>query len=64
MADYTKQVLDLLAKNNCYFVRRGKGSHSMWFSPITNRLFAVVAKIENRHTANGKLKDAGISTKV
>ncbi|MCL2202388.1 MAG: type II toxin-antitoxin system HicA family toxin [Defluviitaleaceae bacterium] len=64
MADYTKQVLRLLSDNGCYFLRRGKGSHKMWYSPITNRPFAVVDKIENRHTANGILKDAGIKKKV
>jgi predicted RNA binding protein YcfA (HicA-like mRNA interferase family) len=64
MADYTRQVLHLLAENGCYFVRRGKGSHNIWYSPILNRLFTVVAKIENRHTANGILSDAGIKAKV
>ena len=64
MADYTKRVLKILSDNKCYFVRRGKGSHSVWYSPIMNRSFTVVAKIENRHTANGILKDAGINAKV
>ena len=64
MADYTKQVLKILVDNNCYFVRRGKGSHNIWYSPVMHRSFAVVTKIENRHTANGILKDAGIDTKV
>ena len=64
MADYTKQVMKILIDNNCCFVRRGKGSHNIWFSPILNRSFTVVSKIENRHTANGILKDAGIDTKV
>ena len=47
MADYTKQVIKILAENNCYFVRHGKGSHNIWFSPILNRSFTVVSKIEN-----------------
>jgi len=64
MADYTKQVLGLLSDNGCYFLRRGKGSHKMWYSPILNRSFVVVDKIDNRHTANGILKDAGIKKKV
>jgi len=64
MADYTKQVIDLLFENGCYFLRRGKGSHNMWYSPISKRPFTVVHKIENRHTANGILKDAGIKRKV
>jgi len=64
MADYTKQVLSLLIANGCYFIRRGKGSHKMWYSPISKRPFTVIDKIENRHTANGILKDAGINKKL
>ena len=64
MADYTKQILKILSDHNCYFVRRGKGSHNIWYSPVMSRSFTVVAKIENRHTANGILKDAGIDVKV
>ena len=64
MANYTKQVLKILSDNGCYFIRRGKGSHNIWHSPIMDRTFTVVAKIENRHTANGILKDAGIDIKV
>ena len=64
MADYTKQILRILSDNKCRFVRRGKGSHNIWYSPIIKRFFTVVTKIENRHTANGILKDAGIDVKV
>ena len=64
MADYTKQVIKILVDNKCYFVRRGKGSHNIWFSPILDRSFTVVSKIENRHTANGILKDAGVGTNI
>ena len=64
MADYTKQVINILIDYKCYFVRHGKGSHNIWFSPILNRSFTVVGKIENRHTANEILKDAGIDKKV
>ena len=64
MADYTKQILKILSDNNCYFVRRGKGSHNIWYSPIMKRRFTVVTKIENRHIANGILRDAGINAKV
>ncbi|MDR0249475.1 MAG: type II toxin-antitoxin system HicA family toxin [Oscillospiraceae bacterium] len=64
MADYTRQVLRLLSAAGCYFVRLGKGSHTIWFSPMTNRPFTVAAKIGNRRTANGILKDAGMDAKV
>ena len=64
MADYTRQVLKLLSENKCHYIRRGKGSHNIWYSPIMNRTFTVVTKIENRHTANGILKDAGVNAKI
>ena len=64
MADYTRDIIKILSDNGCYFVRRGKGSHNIWYSPIKKRPFTVVTKIENRHTANGILKDAGVDTKV
>ena len=64
MADYTQQVLRILSEHGCFFLRRGKGSHKMWYSPLSHRPFTVVDKIGNRHTANGILKDAGIKQKV
>ncbi|MCL2087163.1 MAG: type II toxin-antitoxin system HicA family toxin [Oscillospiraceae bacterium] len=64
MADYTRQVLKILKDEGCHFLRRAKGSHDMWYSPITNRPFAIVLSIENRHTANKILKDAGVCKKV
>ena len=63
MAEYEKKVRKVLSDNNCYFKRRGKGDHDVWFSPITNRTLIVDGKIKSRHTANGILKRAGINYK-
>ncbi len=52
MAEYEKKVRDALKNNGCYFERRGKGDHDIWFSPITNRHITVDSKIKSRHTAN------------
>jgi len=60
MAHYEKQVRDKLAENGCYFLRRGKGDHDVWFSPITKLPITVDGKIVSRHTANGIMKRAGI----
>lgn len=60
MAEYEKKVRDVLKKHGCYFVRRGKGDHDIWFSPITNINVAVDGKIKSRHTANAILKQSGI----
>jgi predicted RNA binding protein YcfA (HicA-like mRNA interferase family) len=45
---------------NCTIVRQGKGSHEIWFSPITNRNFTVPKNTKVVHTANKVLKDAGL----
>ena len=63
MADYEKDVKKILLENGCYLVRRGKGDHSIWHSPITKQNFPVDGKIKSRHTANGILKRAGIDYK-
>ena len=63
MADYTKDVYQLLNKHGCIFVRRGKGDHNIYFSPIRNKNISVDGKITIRHMANKIMKDAGINYK-
>ena len=60
MAEYEKKVRQLLLKHNCHFVRRGKGDHDIWYSPITGKTFPVDGEIRIRHVANGIMKQAGI----
>ena len=64
MADYTRQVKKLLSANGCYFIRKSKGDHEIWFSPILNRPFTVDGSIKKRTSANETLKDAGVIQKV
>jgi predicted RNA binding protein YcfA (HicA-like mRNA interferase family) len=49
-----------LRRAGCEFVRQGKGSHEIWFSPITKRSFSVPRNTVKVHTANNVLKDAGL----
>ena len=63
MAEYEKKVRDLLKKNQCSFVRHGKGDHDIWYSPISNQNVTVDTKIKSRHMANTVLKQAGIGKK-
>ncbi len=63
MAEYEKKLRKILQKNNCTFVRRGKGEHGIWYSPITDRHITVDSKIKSRHTANAVLKQSGINYK-
>ena len=60
MAEYEKKVRKVLSENGCYLVRRGKGDHDIWHSPINNKNFTVDGKINIRHVANGIMKQAGI----
>jgi len=60
MAEYEKKVRQILKEHGCTFVRRGKGDHDIWHSPITNRNFAVDSVIKSRFTANAIMKQSGI----
>lgn len=60
MAEFEKKVRQILKANNCYFVRRGKGDHDIWYSPITNTNITVDTVIKSRYTANAIMKQSGI----
>ena len=61
MAEYEKKVREQLKKNGCRFVRRGKGDHDIWYSPITNVNVTVDSKIKSRFTANAIMQQSGIA---
>ena len=61
MAEYEKAVRDVLKRNGCSFVRRGKGDHDVWHSPISKRNFPVDTIIKSRHMANAIMKQSGIA---
>jgi predicted RNA binding protein YcfA (HicA-like mRNA interferase family) len=50
----------LLRDAGCEFVRQGKGSHEIWWSPLTQRTFTVPRNIKKVPTANAVLKQAGL----
>ena len=60
MGDFSPDLKKVLHAAGCYRIRRGKGDHDIWFSPVSNRNFVVDSKILSRHTANGVLKQAGL----
>lgn len=60
MAEYEKKVREILTQDQCVFVRRGKGDHDIWYSPISQRHVTVDTRIKSRHTANAILKQSGI----
>ena len=64
MADYTRQVKQILSENGCYFVRRGKGDHEIWHSPINGAVVVVDGSIKKKSSANKTLIRAGIIQRV
>lgn len=59
-ANFTPELVRLLRAAGCTLVRRGKGDHDIWESPISRRRFPVDAEIRSRHMANTVLKQAGL----
>jgi predicted RNA binding protein YcfA (HicA-like mRNA interferase family) len=60
MAELYRRLAELLRASGCRVVRSGKGSHEIWFSPITGRHVTVPRSTKSRHTANEVLKQAGL----
>ncbi len=50
-AGYTRELKEKLRAAKCFFVRRGKGDHEIWYSPISRKNFPVDSDIKSRHTA-------------
>jgi len=63
MADYEKPVRKKLHEHGCTFIRRGKGDHDIWYSPMTNKNFPVDGKIKSRHVANAIMRQSGVPHK-
>ena len=61
MAEYEKKVRETLKRNGCVFVRRGKGDHDIWHSPLNGKNFPVDTKIKSRHIANAVMKQSGVN---
>ncbi|PRD13513.1 type II toxin-antitoxin system HicA family toxin [Pantoea coffeiphila] len=54
------KLTELLSAAGCFLDRQGKGSHEIWYSPVTQKKFSVPFTIVSKHTANGILKQAGL----
>jgi predicted RNA binding protein YcfA (HicA-like mRNA interferase family) len=50
----------ILLEHGCTLLRQGKGSHQVWYSPITKVPVTISVTVNSRHTANDILKQAGI----
>ena len=58
-AEFYRPLTKILKENGCHYVRPGKGSHEIWYSPISKRTFTV-PRAKRAATANDVLKDAGL----
>ncbi len=57
---YERDLKRLLRDADCDFVRSGKGSHEIWYSPLTETNFVVPNNVLSRHLANVILRQAGL----
>lgn len=57
---YEKDLKALLSDAGCVFVRHGKGSHEIWYSPVSDAHFAISKGVVSRHLANAILRQAGL----
>jgi len=60
MADFYRDLVKIFQENGCYLVRKGKGSHEIWYSPLTKKHVTVPRTTKSRHSANEVLKQAGL----
>ncbi|MDS4020873.1 MAG: type II toxin-antitoxin system HicA family toxin [Candidatus Competibacter sp.] len=60
MASLYRELIEHLRAADCTFVRMGKGSHEIWYSPITGRTFTVPRSLASHPLANTILKQAGL----
>ena len=60
MAGFYRELISMLERAGCKFVREGSGDHEIWYSPRTRIHFTVDKGTKSRHTANGILKQAGL----
>lgn len=60
MANFYRDLVRILQAKGCYLFRSGKGSHEIWYSPISKRNVTVPRTTKSRHTANEVLKQAGL----
>ena len=61
MAEFYRELVAILRENGCYRVRKGKGSHEIWYSPVNGQHVTVPRSTKSRHTANDILKQAGLA---
>jgi predicted RNA binding protein YcfA (HicA-like mRNA interferase family) len=60
MAALYAELTARLKAGGCQWVRAGKGSHEIWYSPVSGRTFTVPRSLASVPLANAILKQAGL----
>jgi predicted RNA binding protein YcfA (HicA-like mRNA interferase family) len=60
MAELYRELVAIPSAHGSYLVRKGKGSHEIWYSPISGKHLTVPRSANSRHTANDVLKQVGL----
>ena len=60
MADYYRDLIQLLRQHGFELKRQGRGDHEIWWNPKSGVRLTVDRKLRSRFTANGILKEAGL----
>ena len=60
MANFYRDLIKILTEQGCGFVRTGKGSHEIGFSPANGKHITIPRTTKSRHMANEILKQAGL----
>jgi predicted RNA binding protein YcfA (HicA-like mRNA interferase family) len=61
MAELYRDLVRILEANGCSLVRKGNGSHEIWYSLVNNRNVSVPRSTKSRHSANDVPKQAGLA---
>ena len=64
MASFYRKLTGILTAYGCHKVREAKGSHEMWYRPITDCRFTVPSSVKKKHMCNAIIKQAGIQEKI
>jgi hypothetical protein len=57
---FDRALRDLLRAAGCNFLRQGRGSHEIWYSPITKRNFAFRPAFQAAIPPMPSLRQAGL----
>jgi hypothetical protein len=61
---YYRDLIKILKRHGCYFLRQAAGDHEYWHNPNTQKSTAVDKVTKSKILANRVLKQLGIDEKI